>query len=109
MAATGEQKRILVNRLSKAVGHLNAVQRMVEQEAYCVDVLNQLKAVQSALDRTAHLMLKNHLDTCVVEAVKADDSKRVMEELWHLLKSGSIEDEPIPFESATCCAKKTEL
>ena len=84
-------------RLAKAIGHLTAVQKMVEDEKYCIDVLNQLKAVQSALDKTAQLMLKQHLNTCVVEAVKADDSERVMEELWQLLRKGSSEtDDTVP-------------
>lgn len=97
MAINGETKRLLTARLAKAAGHLNAVQKMVEDEKYCIDVLNQLKAVQSALDRTAQLMLKQHLNTCVVEAVKADDSARVMEELWQLLRKGS-DHEDIPLE-----------
>ncbi|MBS1997402.1 MAG: metal-sensitive transcriptional regulator [Cyanobacteria bacterium SZAS LIN-2] len=93
MAITGETKHLLTRRLAKAIGHLTAVQRMVDEEKYCVDILNQLKAVQSALDRTAQLMLKQHLNTCVVEAVKADDSERVMNELWQLLRKGSDLDE----------------
>lgn len=109
MAITGETKRLLSLRLAKAVGHLSAVQRMVEDEKYCIDVLNQMKAVQSALDRTAQLMLKQHLNTCVVEAVKADDSERVMEELWQLLRKGSdVEElslEPTEINTAkkNCC------
>lgn len=87
MAITGETKKQLVARLAKATGHLNAVQRMVEDELYCMDILMQLKAVQSALDKTAQLMLKQHLSTCVKEAIVADDSARVMDELWQLLKT----------------------
>jgi DNA-binding FrmR family transcriptional regulator len=86
MPLSGQFKTKVKGRLAKAIGHLNAVYRMVEDEKYCIDVLNQLKAVQVALDRAAELMLKQHLETCVVEAVKADDSARVMEELWQLLR-----------------------
>ncbi len=93
MAINKENKRLLTMRLARAIGHLTAVQKMVEDEKYCIDVLNQLKAVQSALDKTAQLMLKQHLNTCVVEAVKADDSERVMEELWMLLRKGTFEDD----------------
>ncbi len=93
MAITGDTKRLLTVRLAKAIGHLTAVQKMVEDERYCIDVLNQMKAVQSALDKTAQLMLKQHLETCVVEAVKADDSERVMEEIWNLLRRGSSPEE----------------
>lgn len=90
MAIVGETKRRLRERLARAIGHLNAVYRMVEDEKYCIDVLHQLKAVQAALDKTAQLMLKQHLDTCVVKAVQADDSARVMDELWQLLRKGSV-------------------
>ncbi|MCC6980122.1 MAG: metal-sensitive transcriptional regulator [Candidatus Melainabacteria bacterium] len=95
MAITGDTKRQLRSRLVKAQGHLAAVVRMIDDEKYCIDVLTQLKAVQAALDKTAQLMLKQHLDTCVVEAVKADDSARVMDELWQLLRRGeaSLEEE----------------
>ena len=88
VAITGDTKRQLRSRLVKAQGHLSAVIRMIDDEKYCIDVLTQLKAVQAALDKTAHLMLKQHLETCVVEAVKADDSARVMNELWQLLRRG---------------------
>src|SRR5271170_8387344 len=89
MAITGEVKNRLKMRLARALGHLNAVYKMVDDEKYCIDVLTQLKAVQAALDKTAQLMLKQHLNTCVVEAVKADDSARVMNELWQLLRKGA--------------------
>ncbi|PWT99071.1 MAG: transcriptional regulator [Candidatus Melainabacteria bacterium] len=89
MAIVGETKKRLKERLARAIGHLNAVYKMVDEEKYCIDVLHQMKAVQSALDKTAQLMLKQHLDTCVVEAVKAHDSARVMDELWQLLRKGS--------------------
>jgi DNA-binding FrmR family transcriptional regulator len=89
MAIVGETKKRLKERLARAIGHLNAVYKMVDEEKYCIDVLHQMKAVQAALDKTAQLMLKQHLDTCVVEAVQAHDSARVMDELWQLLRKGS--------------------
>jgi DNA-binding FrmR family transcriptional regulator len=109
MAISGETKRLLTVRLAKAIGHLTAVQKMVEEEKYCIDVLNQMKAVQSALDRTAQLMLKQHLNTCVVEAVKADDSERVMDELWQLLrKSSDLDESPLALVEVNpekkCCS-----
>jgi DNA-binding FrmR family transcriptional regulator len=106
MAITGETKRLLTLRLAKASGHLNAVQKMVEEEKYCIDVLNQLKAVQAALDKTAELMLKQHLNTCVVEAVKADDSARVMNELWQLLRKsdGDSLDLEEKIDKKPCCS-----
>jgi len=110
MAINAENKRLLTGRIAKAIGHLTAVQRMVESELYCIDVLNQLKAVQAALDKIAQLMLKQHLNTCVVEAIKADDSERVMNELWQLLKNGSYSNgdssEPLRLQAikGDCCS-----
>ncbi len=109
VALHGQTKEILKNRLARAIGHLNAVHKMVDDEKYCIDVLNQMKAVQSALDKTAQLMLKQHLETCVVEAVKANDSARVMDEIWQLLRKGSYQDNesdvlaPVTTNKSKCC------
>jgi DNA-binding FrmR family transcriptional regulator len=107
MALTGETKHRLKGRLARAIGHLNAVYKMVDDEKYCIDVLHQLKAVQSALDKTAQLMLKQHLDTCVVQAIKAHDSERVMDELWQILRKGSDTDlETMPLNMVPNTADK---
>lgn len=81
-----DSKDKLKSRLARAIGHLNAVYRMVEEEKYCIDVLHQLKAVQAALDKTSELILKQHLQTCVVEAIQKQDSTRVIEELVQVFK-----------------------
>lgn len=86
MAITDDNKDKLKSRLAKAIGHLNAVYRMVDEKKYCIDVLNQLKAVQAALDRTSEVILRQHLETCVVEAVGKQDSERVIEELLQVFK-----------------------
>lgn len=104
MAITDDSRDKLKARLSKAIGHLNAVYKMVDEKKYCIDILNQLKAVQSALDKTAEIMLKDHLNTCVVEAVQNNDSQRVMEELWQLLRH-SESSESDEDRSETCCKK----
>jgi DNA-binding FrmR family transcriptional regulator len=93
MAINESNKQILIRRLAKAGGQLFSVQKMVQDELYCIDVLNQLKAVQGAIDKIAQLILKEHLDTCFVDAVKRDDSQRVMDELWNLLKAESADTE----------------
>jgi DNA-binding FrmR family transcriptional regulator len=86
MPITDDSKDKLKNRLAKAMGHLNAVHRMVDEKKYCIDVLHQLKAVQSALDKIAEEILKQHLETCVVEAVKNQDTQRVVEELIQVFR-----------------------
>jgi DNA-binding FrmR family transcriptional regulator len=86
MAITDESKDKLKSRLARAIGHLNAVYRMVDEKKYCIDVLHQLKAVQAALDKTSEVILKQHLETCVTEAIKGQDSAKVIDELIQVFK-----------------------
>lgn len=86
MAITEDSKTKLLNRLVKAMGHLNAVHKMVDEKRYCIDVLHQLKAVQSALDKVSEEILKQHLETCVVEAIRNQDEQRVIDELVQVFK-----------------------
>lgn len=90
MAITDESKEKLKSRLSRAIGHLNAVHRMVEDKKYCIDILNQLKAVQAATDKTAEMILRQHIETCVVTAVKQNDSSRVIGELIAIFRKDGI-------------------
>ena len=70
-----EQTRAILNRLSRAIGHLEAVRQMVLEERDCTEVLTQLSAVRSALNNTGVLILKNHLNHCIVEAVQEGDEQ----------------------------------
>lgn len=90
MAITDANKEKIKSRLARAIGHLNAVHRMVDEKKYCIDVLNQLKAVQSALHRTSEEILRQHLETCVVDAVQKQDSKRVIEELMQVFRESPV-------------------
>jgi DNA-binding FrmR family transcriptional regulator len=74
------------SRLVKAMGHLNAVHRMVDENKYCIDVLHQLKAVQAALDRVSEELLRQHLQRCVAEALRNGDEKRMVEELIQIFR-----------------------
>ena len=64
------QTKAVLNRLSRAVGHLNSVKRMVETGRDCTEVLIQLAAVQSALSSTAKVILKDHIEHCLLDAVE---------------------------------------
>lgn len=72
-----EEKKAVLNRLSKAIGHLEAVKRMVERDEDCSEVLIQLAAVRSAINNTGKLVLKNHINHCIVEAVEENDEKAI--------------------------------
>lgn len=67
-----ETKQIL-NRISRAVGHLESVKRMVEEGRDCSDVLIQLAAVRSAINGVGKLLLSDHMEHCVVEAIENSD------------------------------------
>jgi len=72
-----EQTRAIVNRLSRAIGHLEAVRQMVTDERDCAEILTQLSAVRSAINNTGILILKSHLEHCIVEAVQEGDMQAV--------------------------------
>lgn len=72
-----EEKKAVLNRLSKAIGHLEAVKRMVERDEDCSQVLIQLAAVRSAINNTGKVVLKNHINHCIVEAVEENDKEAI--------------------------------
>ncbi len=67
----------VVNRISRASGHLEAVKRMVEDGRDCSEVLIQLSAVIAALKNTSKVILKDHLEHCIVDAVESGDKKAI--------------------------------
>ena len=67
------QTKAVLNRISRAQGHLESVKKMVERGEDCTDVLVQLSAVISALNSTGRVILKDHIEHCIVDAVRADD------------------------------------
>lgn len=71
------EKKVVMNRLSKAIGHLEAVKRMVERNEDCSEVLIQLAAVRSAINNTGKVVLKNHMNHCIVEAVEDGDQDAI--------------------------------
>ena len=72
-----EDKKAVLNRISRAAGHLEKVKNMVKNDADCSDVLIQLAAVKSALNNTGKVILKNHIDHCIVDAVENDDTEAI--------------------------------
>ena len=68
-----QQTKEVVHRLSRAIGHLEAVKKMVEEGRDCSEVLIQLAAVKSAINNAGKVILKDHLNHCIVEAVETGD------------------------------------
>ncbi|SHJ81975.1 metal-sensing transcriptional repressor [Hespellia stercorisuis] len=74
----------VLDRLARASGHLNKVRRMVEDGEDCSEVLIQLAAVKSALNNTGKVILKDHIEHCIVHAVE-DGDQQMIEELNHAI------------------------
>ena len=72
-------RRAVVNRLSRAIGHLESVRKMVEDGRDCSEVLIQLAAVRSALGAASRILLKDHLEHCIVDAIEERDLNAVEE------------------------------
>ena len=72
-----EQTKAVLNRISRAQGHLEAVRKMIERGEDCAQVLVQLSAVISALNSTGRVILKDHIAHCIVDAVESGDNEAV--------------------------------
>jgi DNA-binding FrmR family transcriptional regulator len=79
-------QRDALNRLKTVRGHLDGIIRMVEEEAYCVDLMKQVSAAQSSLEKVNRLILRNHLETCFSEAVNEGRGHAAIAELMDAVK-----------------------
>ena len=81
-----------LRRLKTAEGHIRGVQRMVEDDAYCIDVIRQIHAIQSALNKISINILDNHLNSCLISAVRGDDQveqDRVLQEIIDVFEAAT--------------------
>ena len=76
VAVDPETKRSVLTRLRRIEGQVRGLQKMVEEERYCADVLTQVSSVQEALRGVSRAMLHNHLKHCASEAIRSDDGER---------------------------------
>ena len=72
-----ESKKNVVNRLARAIGHLEKVKRMVEDDCDCAEVLIQIAAVRAAIENTGKVILQDHLQHCIVDAVEEGDDQAI--------------------------------
>lgn len=75
----------ITKRLNRAIGQLNGVKTMIEDNRYCGDVLTQLAAAESAVRRVSELVLQEHMHTCVVEKIREGDDE-VVDEVVTLMR-----------------------
>ena len=72
-----ESKKNVVNRLARAIGHLEKVKRMVEDDFDCAEVLIQIAAVRAAIENTGKVILQDHIQHCIVDAVEEGDDQAI--------------------------------
>ena len=85
-----EHKQGLINRLKSIEGHVRGIQRMVDEDDYCMDIINQNLAVQRALEKVNSLILERHLQTCVTTAIRGDnptERERVITEIMNVFET----------------------
>ena len=90
-ATPREEKELkaLKNRLSRMIGQLNGIGKMLDENRYCKDVLTQVAAVESALQSFAYLILQEHMETCVVEEIQKGNLA-VVEETVELVRKVKV-------------------
>ena len=81
-----KNKKSLLIWLNKIEGQIRGVKKMVEDDIYCDDVLNQISSIKSALNGLSKALLERHLNTCVIEKIKNDDTQVIAELLTTLNK-----------------------
>ncbi|MDW7652323.1 MAG: metal-sensitive transcriptional regulator [Bacillota bacterium] len=82
----GERKSDTLRRLKTAGGHLKAVERMIDEDKYCADILLQLQAVIASLEKASNLILENHLETCIRAAIRRGEEEDVIKEMKTFVK-----------------------
>ncbi|MGN0329243.1 MAG: metal-sensing transcriptional repressor [Lachnospira sp.] len=80
-----EELKNLINRLSRIEGQVRGVKGMVENDAYCIDILNQVSAISAALNSFSKVLLENHIKACVVTDIKQGKDE-VVDELVSTIK-----------------------
>ncbi len=76
----------IIHRYRIAYGHLKKVIKMIDSGDYCVDIVHQSLAVQAALKKADHMVLKNHLETCVSDSIKKGQGKKAIREIMEVLE-----------------------
>lgn len=74
-----ETSKLLKNRINRVIGQLNGIQKMIDENRYCGDILTQIAAAESALQSLGYTILSEHMETCVIEEVKKGNTDIVKE------------------------------
>jgi|SRR5690625_251571 len=86
---TNEEKDRMLNRLKRIEGQVRGIQKMVDEDRYCIDILVQISAIQSALKNVGYNVTERHMKHCVTDAVEKGEGAESIEELMAVLKQFS--------------------
>ena len=81
-----------LRRLKTVEGHIRGIERMVEEDAYCIDVIRQIQAVQAALNKISGIILEEHLNSCLITAVRGEEPaerERVLKEIADVFRAAN--------------------
>jgi DNA-binding FrmR family transcriptional regulator len=87
-----KNKHDISNRLKTVEGHIRGVERMVDEDQYCIDIIRQINAIQAALNKISINILDDHLSTCLVTAVQGDSESerdRVLKEILDVFEAAT--------------------
>ncbi len=77
MSNNHEYTKEVINRMSRLIGHAESIKQMIIDGRDCSDILIQISAVKSALNNTGKIILKDHINHCIIEAVKNNDQEKI--------------------------------
>src|SRR5438093_11294533 len=86
LTTSGEEKKKILTRLRRIEGQTRGIQRMVEEDKYCVDIMTQIAGVQAALEQVSLLLMENHLLHCVSEAIQEGKGEEKISEIMDVIK-----------------------
>lgn len=86
---TDKEKKQMANRLKRIEGQVRGLQKMIEEDRYCVDVLVQISAIQAALNKVGYTVMERHTKTCVADAIRTGNGEESIEELMKVIEQFS--------------------
>ncbi len=81
MGSTHKHRKKVIDRLSRIEGHIRGIKKMVEEDRDCPDLLHQIAAVKAALNKTGELILEDHIESCLIDAVKQGSTEEYVQNL----------------------------
>ena len=82
-----QTKRATTRRLKLIRGQLDGIERMITQEKYCIDIINQITAVRNALEKVSLLVMKRHIESCVADSIEVGDERKKNQKIDELMET----------------------